>query len=132
VQRNLGDITLDLEAARLAEGRQVVDGILDAEPNRLDASFRQAFHRQTGGHPLFIVELLEDLKKEGTLVQDEAGQWVIGAELDWLSLPTRVEGAIAGRMAHLSKEQRWLLTIASVMGEHFLAEVVDHVAPARR
>jgi DNA-binding SARP family transcriptional activator len=128
LQRNLGDITIDLEAARRAEGRALVDGLLDAEPNHLDLSFRQALHHQTNGHPLFVVELVQELKKSGALIQDEGGHWVIGAELDWLNLPIRVEGAIAGRMAHLSEAQRWFLTIASVMGERFLVEVVAHVA----
>lgn len=128
MQRNRGDISIDLEAARSAEGQAWVDGVLDAESNQLPASFRQALYRQTGGHPLFVVELLQDLKDTGALVTDRDGAWVMGAGLDWQNLPARVEGAIAGRMAHLSAEQRWWLTIAAVMGEHFLAEVVAHVA----
>lgn len=128
MQRNLGDISIDLESARAAEGQAWVDGVLDAESNQLPASFRQALYGQTGGHPLFVVELLQDLKDSGALVRDRDGAWVMGAGLDWQNLPARVEGAIAGRMAHLDEEQRWWLTIASVMGEHFLVEVVARVA----
>lgn len=128
LQRNLNNIFIDLDEARKNEGQLLVDGILDAEPNRLKTSFRHALYHQTGGHPLFVVELVQDLKKDGGLIQDDDNYWVLGNRLDWFSLPTRVEGAIAGRMAHLTEAQRWLLTIASVMGENFLVEIVAHVA----
>jgi predicted ATPase/DNA-binding SARP family transcriptional activator len=128
LQRHQGHITIDLEAVRLTEGRELVDGLLDTEPNQLNESFRQALYQHTGGHPLFVVELLEDLKERAALIRNQAGDWIVGDKLDWRNLPGRVEGAIAGRIAHLSDEQRWLLTIASVSGERFLAEVVAHVA----
>ncbi|HSG20658.1 MAG TPA: hypothetical protein VLA31_07810, partial [Burkholderiaceae bacterium] len=130
LQRHQGTIILDLEAVRQAEGRTWVDGWLDAEANRFNESFRQALYQHTGGHPLFVVELLADLKQSAALSRDAAGRWVVGGALDWRNLPVRVGGAIAGRIARLSAEQRWLLTIASVSGEHFLAEVVAQVAGA--
>jgi len=128
LQRHLGQITIDLEALRAAEGRALVDGLLDSEPNHLNDSFREALHHQTGSHPLFVVELLQELKKTGDLIQDSAGSWVVGTRLDWQALPARVEGAIAGRIAHLRTEERRWLTIASISGEQFLAEVVAQVA----
>jgi predicted ATPase len=128
LQRHQGNITIDLEAVRAAEGRVLVDGLLDIESNQLNESFRQALYQHTGGHPLFVAELLADLKETAALVRNQAGDWIVGDKLDWRNLPGRVEGAIAGRIAHLSDEQRWLLTLASVSGERFLAEVVAYVA----
>ena len=128
LQRHQGQITIDLETARQAEGRAWVDGLLDSEANQFNESFRQALYQHTGGHPLFVVELLADLKQSGALNRDQVGRWRIGDALDWRNLPVRVGGAIAGRIAHLSTEQRWLLTIASISGERFLADMVAHVA----
>lgn len=128
LQRNMSDIRIDLDVARVEEGQSFVDGVLDAESNRLGMSFRKALRHQTGGHPLFVVELLQELKKNSVLIQDDEEDWIMASDVDWLSLPTRVEGAIGGRMSHLSEEQRWFLTIASVMGENFLVEVVAHIA----
>jgi DNA-binding SARP family transcriptional activator len=45
-QRDLGDIYVDLAQA---EGRQFVDALLDTEPNRLDAGFREVLHRTPAG-----------------------------------------------------------------------------------
>jgi tetratricopeptide (TPR) repeat protein len=124
LRRTLGDIGIDLDAVRAAEGMNLVDALLDSEPNRLDAAFRQALHDHTGGHPLFVVELLRDLQKCSGLVRDQDGEWIVRAALNWADLPARVEGMIALRMGRLEAEERQLLTAASVMGEHFIAEVV--------
>ena len=75
-----------------------------------------------------MVELLQELKRSAALARTADGQWMVGASLDWQTLPARVEGAIAGRTARLWAEQQWWLSIASVMGEHFLTEVVAQVA----
>lgn len=92
----------------------LVDALLDAEPNRLDAAFRQALHEHTGGHPLFVVELLRDLQSDGGLNQNRVGEWIVGPSLNWSALPDRIEGIIAVRMDRLDAEERQLLTTASV------------------
>src|SRR6185436_6009319 len=47
--------------------------------------------------------------------------------LNWNTLPARVEGVIEKRIQRLEKELRGILTIASVEGETFTAEVVARV-----
>ena len=104
LRRNLGSIHIDLDAAREEEGIALVDAMLDAEPNQLDRHFRQALHAHTGGHPLFVVELLRDLQASGGLVQDRDGYWLVGARIRL--------GGVAGpsggdhRGAYGSAEQR--------------------------
>jgi DNA-binding SARP family transcriptional activator/tetratricopeptide (TPR) repeat protein len=126
-QRLAGDIFVDLARPTANEGRAFVGALLDAEPNRLDGAFRQALFRQTRGHPLFTVELLRDLQKRGYLVLDEAGRWSESAALDWQSLPARVEAVIARRLGRLDSAARDILSVASVEGEEFTAEVVARV-----
>lgn len=123
-QRNFGDIILDLSRA---EGQAFVDALLDNEPNRLSLSFRETLYRQTGGHPLFTIELLRGMQERGDLVQDEAGQWVEQPGLDWDSLPARVEGAIGERISRMALSLQELLQVASVEGEDFTAELVAKV-----
>lgn len=93
-KRYFGDIHLDLERFVTVEERTFVDALLDSEPNRLGPAFRETLFRHTKGHPLFTIELLRDMQERGSLVQDEAGQWVEGGTLDWSSLPVRVEAVI--------------------------------------
>lgn len=123
-QRHFGQIQIDL---RQAEGRQFVAALLDTEPNRLGQAFREAFYKHTQGHTLFAVETLRGLQERGDLVQDDAGRWVEGSDLNWEALPARVEGVIADRIARLPSMLQKVLEVASVEGEIFTAEVVARV-----
>jgi predicted ATPase len=126
-KRSWGNIHVDLDQARLNEGRHFVEALLDTEPNRFDETFRQTVYNHTGGHPLFTIELLRDLQERAELVQDNEGQWLVRPSLDWGGVPARVEGVIEKRIGRLDIELQEALTIASVEGEQFTVEVVAHV-----
>ncbi len=130
IKRYAGDVVIDLGAAQIDEGRALVDALVDAEPNRLDAGFRQELYARTEGHPLFTVELLRTLEERGDLIKDAGGRWVQAASLDWETLPARVEGVIAERLARLTDEARETLTVGSVMGREFAAQVIAQVQDA--
>jgi DNA-binding SARP family transcriptional activator/predicted ATPase len=127
LKRQLGDIWLDLGDAASEEGRQFVDAYLDTQPNRFGESFREALFKQTGGHALFTVQLLRNMRERGDIRQDGDGRWVAGDAIDWLTLPAKVEGAIEQRIGRLEAELQAILTVASVEGESFTAEVVARV-----
>jgi len=124
LEREGGDIQVDLSQAG---GRQFVEAYLDGQPNRLGTVFRDTLTRHTDGNPLFTVELLRGLQERGDLVQDEAGRWVEGPELDWGRLPARVEAVVAQRIGRLPPGCRATLAVASVKGQVFGAEVVARV-----
>ena len=126
-KRTFGEIWIDLAEVEEAEGRRFVDLLLDTQANGLDEAFRRALFRQTGGHPLFTIELLRAMQARGDLVQDEVQGWVEGSALDWQVLPARVEGAIEERIGRLEAELREILTVASVEGESFTPEVIARV-----
>ena len=127
IRRYAGEVVIDLGAAQLAEGRALVDALVDTEPNRLDAAFRQELYARTEGHPLFTVELLRTLEERGDLAKDASGRWVQAASLDWETLPARVEGVIAERLGRLTEEARETLTVGSVIGRDFAAQVIAQV-----
>ncbi|HXF60057.1 MAG TPA: AAA family ATPase [Caldilineaceae bacterium] len=124
LQRHFGNAPVVVSQAA---GRQFVEALVDSQPNRLDAGFREALYWQTGGHALFTVEMLRGLQERGELVQDADGQWVEGATLNWTALPARVEGMIKERLARLPLQLQESLKVASVEGELFTAEVVAQV-----
>ncbi len=127
LKRYLGDVWIDLDEAERGEARGFVDALLDLERNRLGEDFRQALVQHTGGHPLFAVELLRDMREQGDLKRDAEGCWVEGVGLDWDALPPRVEGVIEERIGRLEAELRDTLTVGSVEGEEFTAEVIARV-----
>jgi tetratricopeptide (TPR) repeat protein len=129
-KRYFGDIWVDLDRARGTEGRQFVDALLDTEPNRLGEAFRRALFEHTEGHPLFTVELLRDMRERGDLLQGRDGRLAEGPALDWGTLPPRVEGVIEERIGRLEDELCETLTVASVEGEDFTAQVLARVRDA--
>jgi adenylate cyclase len=126
-RRLYGEAWLDLSRVEETESRRFVEALLDSQPNRLDKDYRRELAQHTEGHALFTVELLRAMQARGDLVQDETGYWVQGQALHWERLPARVEGVIAARVDRLDKALRELLTIASVEGERFTAQVVAQV-----
>ncbi len=126
-KRTFGDVWVDLGRADGTEGRRFMDALLDTEPNRLVEGFRAALFHRTEGHPLFTIELLRAMQERGDLLKDEDGCWIEGPTLDWEALPARVEAVIEERVARLDPELQEILTVASVEGEVFTAQVVAQV-----
>lgn len=127
LKRQHGDIWLDLSEQDPFEGRQFVEAYLDTQANQLDKAFREAIFRHTQGHPLFTVELIGEMYERHDIYQDEAGRWRASETIDWQTLPARVEGVIERRISRLEEELQAVLTVASVEGEIFTAEVVARV-----
>jgi adenylate cyclase len=126
-KRLFGDVWVDLGQADRTEGRRFIDALLDVWPNRLAEGFRATLFHRTQGHPLFTVELLRAMQQRGDLVADREAYWIEGPELDWETLPARVEAVIAERIGRLSTDLQDILNIASVEGEVFTAQVVAAV-----
>ncbi len=124
LQRVHGDAAIAVGATG---EKHFVDALIDTETNRLDESFHEELLSHTYGHALFTVELLRTLQQRGLLSRDDEGMWVAGDDLDWSTLPARVEGVIAARIERLSENLRELLTIAAVEGADFTAEVLSRV-----
>ncbi len=124
LKRYYGDIVMDLSQTEKSDGRLFVNALVDFEPNVLDRAFRDELFAHTGGHPLFTVELLRNLQECGTLVKDAQDRWIQANKLDWDDLPARIEGVIGERVARLPADLHETLTIASVIGEVFAAQVV--------
>jgi serine/threonine protein kinase/tetratricopeptide (TPR) repeat protein len=123
-----GDVGIDLTQMDEARNKAFINSFIDSQPNQLDEAFRDMLYQTTGGHPLFTVELLQSMRERGDIVQNKAGQWVGGEELDWRSLPARVEGVIQGRISRLKPTQRELLRYASVEGDEFTSPVLAQLS----
>jgi tetratricopeptide (TPR) repeat protein len=127
IKRLYGDVHLPLQGDDAAQARRFIDAVLDSRPNRLDESFREQLLRHTHGQALFTTELLDGMHKRGDLVEDTEGFLIEGATLDWDAVPARIEGVIEERINRLAPEWQELLTVASVEGEAFCAQVVARV-----
>jgi tetratricopeptide (TPR) repeat protein len=127
LKRQYGDPLVVLGDETESETREFVDCLIDSEPNKLDDAFRSELHSRTNGHALFTSELLLEMQERGNLQQNADGDWTVGPALDWGTLPARVEGVVEERINRLETELREMLTIASVEGETFTAQVIGRL-----
>jgi tetratricopeptide (TPR) repeat protein len=130
LKRYFGDILIELDRLPVAESHAFLDALIDSESNLLGSDFRQALLNHTNGQPLFTIELLRDMQERGDLLQDQNGRWYAGPVLNWDDLPTRVEGVIEERIDRLEAGLRQALSIGSVEGETFTAEIVSRLQHA--
>jgi DNA-binding SARP family transcriptional activator len=113
-------LALDLDHA----GRGAFfDAWLNLFPHPYPTGFKDALYHTTQGVPLYVIELLRGLQERGDLVLDASGAWAPAADLDWESLPPRLEALVAGRMHRLPEPWLRLLQAASIEGEQFTAEL---------
>jgi tetratricopeptide (TPR) repeat protein len=117
-----GDCVLEVEGRRA-----FVDAMLDVETNRIDAGFRSTLHRFTGGHPLFVAEVLASMKERGEIVRDADGAWAVRENPDWDRLPARVEAVVEERLARATSALAADLRVAAVQGEDFVVEAAARV-----
>ena len=126
-QRIFGSNRVDLDDLAEADELAFVNALVDLEPNALSSDFRQQLAHITQGNALFAVELLRDMQERGDITRDDAGRWIETSGLSWQHIPVRIESVIEKRMLRLSAESRERLTIASVQGEVFNADVIAQV-----
>ena len=123
LKRDYGEIEINLDKP---EGRKFIDAYLDIEPNNLGNEFRESLFNQTKGHPLFTAELFQAMKEQEMLLKDQSGRWIENKTFDWNKIPSRIEAVITERINRLTQDMRDILTVASVEGEEFTAEVAAH------
>lgn len=125
--RQFGHNRIDLDHSEPGEELGFVNALLDISDNKFGEAFREQLAHLTMGHPLFLVELLRDMRERGDIVQGSDGRWEARETMSWENLPARVEGVIEKRITRLADDLLGLLTVASVQGEIFFAEVIAKV-----
>ena len=96
-----------LERADVAELAIAVGG------GPADSVLVERLSAETGGNPLFVVEMLKHLKDEGRLGADGHGGGDMGTGVD---LPASLRLVIGHRLRRLSSEAREVLTTTAVVG----------------
>ncbi|NVB41440.1 protein kinase [Pseudenhygromyxa sp. WMMC2535] len=86
------------------------------------AQLAEAILARTGGHPLFIEEILASLLHRGTVAWNAQARHLVvrerGAEIE---LPPSIEGALQARVDELAPDERETLLAAAVLGRSFRA-----------
>src|SRR5215831_11755602 len=95
----------------------------------LPGDFAAMIHARTEGSPLFMTDLVQYLRIEGT-VSNADGAWRLTAPVTDIarSLPESIRGMIQRKTEQISSDDRSLLAEASVQGNEFDTAIVAAVA----
>jgi tetratricopeptide (TPR) repeat protein len=112
----LGFLTRD-ETARYLD--------LEYPSHRFPEALAALVHEKTEGSPLFMVDLVRDLRDRELIVQDGSG-WMLAESLPAIAreLPESVRSMIERKIGQLSDDDRQLLVAAGVQGHAFDSAVV--------
>jgi serine/threonine protein kinase/predicted ATPase len=124
-----GALKLDLVARGV--GRELTPGLLDEvavtrylarmfPEHAFPAAFIDVLCRRTEGHPMFLADLLRDLRRRHVLRQ-QGGRWILDADLASVerALPESVKSMVQRKIDALDDDDRQLLRAASVQGLDF-------------
>jgi hypothetical protein len=97
---------------------EVLSGSVESEP--VSAEFTRFIKERTGGNPLFMRVTLDYLLERGEISRTPHG-WRLLTSVDRLTpeTPPTLSRAIETRIEGMTDEQRRVLVVASVAGEHF-------------
>jgi tetratricopeptide (TPR) repeat protein len=84
------------------------------------SGFANLIYRRSGGNPLFMVTILQDMAKK-TLIAQADGRWTLGVALKDVepSVPETLDQLIEMQFHQLSSLEQCILRSASVAGERF-------------
>lgn len=105
---------VDLEPMADDDVTAMLRACLDGEP---PAEVADLVRRYAAGFPLFVEELLADLRDSGALVRREDG-WVVGEQPE-LVVPRSFARSVAGRLEAVSPTARDVLEAAAMLGTEF-------------
>jgi len=104
---------------------------LEFPEHRFPPAFADLVHAKTEGNPLFMADLLRDLR-DRHVITEESGKWVVVGSIPDIEreLPESVRGMIARKIERLDETDRRLLVTASVQGHEFDSAVVSEALGA--
>jgi len=110
--------------------REEIELYLTAEfpAAKFPPSLAKQLHSRTEGNPLFLVNLVGDLRDRQVIAQQD-GKWVLRTSLDSaeLQLPASIRSMIERKTAKLSEDDQRLLGAASVQGYEFDSAILADV-----
>jgi class 3 adenylate cyclase len=108
---------------------EVIDHIVGV--NVLPEETRNLIIEISSGNPYFIRELVQSLIQQGVLAQDaDTETWCLTRSVMNIDLPTSLHALLLAQIDRVSPEQRFILQMASIIGNDFWIEVLSILIPS--
>ena len=110
----------EIALERLAESEIAQYLATEFAGGTLPSNVASLIYRHSGGNALFMVAIVQDMLKEGLIVQDKGG-WKLTTDLEEIDpgVPETLQRMIEVQLDQLSAPEQQILKSASVAGERF-------------
>ncbi|HEV7458948.1 MAG TPA: AAA family ATPase [Solirubrobacteraceae bacterium] len=122
----LGDLHREPGVERLTlagfgerEAQSLLETAAGHDLDESGAALARDLHRETGGNPFFLGEMVRHLTESGAIQRDSEGRWIAEAAIATVELPASVHEVITGRVARLGPDAERVLRTAAVIGRDF-------------
>jgi predicted ATPase len=132
--------TVMLELTQHRQGAELpLDSLSEAEVSAylsrrfgglpLVADLARELHQRTRGHPLFLVTIVDELRRQG-LLREEATGWDVSKTVEAIrgAVPDSLRQIIEQQLSHVRPEDQELLEAASLAGREFSAAALTAVS----
>jgi DNA-binding winged helix-turn-helix (wHTH) protein len=89
-------------------------------PESIPSGFPNMIHHNSGGNPLFMIAIVQDMLNKGLIVEDQ-GKLILTVPIEevYPGIPETLQQMLEIQLEHLSPEDRKILQSGSVAGERF-------------
>ncbi|MBN2663884.1 MAG: hypothetical protein JXR68_09570 [Bacteroidales bacterium] len=94
--------------------------------NLLPESFFNDIFKLTNGHPLFLVEIVDYLKENNIITQNEQDVYEL-KNFELQELPISVNAGISEKLERLDENLKKILSYASISGEKFIIQEIEKI-----
>jgi DNA-binding SARP family transcriptional activator len=127
LRRERGVHRLDLEGLGENAVAKFAEATVGGQLDEVDRHIARRLHKQTGGNPFFLGEVLRDLLESGTVAVDDSGRWVTTSDTDALHVPDSVRDVVTMRIGRLTSDASGALGTAAVIGQSFDIDILERV-----
>src|SRR5215831_17473028 len=125
-QRGLPGDTIELEPLPADAIERFVEALFGG--SEVDPAVRERIIVSAEGNPLYAEQTFSMLVDEG-VVQQTPGGWIVGKEIEALSVPPTIHALLASRLDALPAVERAVVDVASVIGLEFAVDAVEALVP---
>jgi len=113
-----------LQDLSLSEAKDMLESLLGTES--IPSDLKRFVQAKAEGNPFYLEELINSLIESEALVRDN-GSWKITRTIAESDISPTIHGLISGRLDRLERETKRILQEASVIGRHFLYDILKRI-----
>ncbi|MHC1682708.1 MAG: AAA family ATPase [Clostridiaceae bacterium] len=122
-------LAIQLNPLSDTEAGQFIDGLVGKRA--LTGEARKLILKNAEGNPYYIQELVQSLVTRGVLIQDVTkATWHTTRPITSIDLPDSLHNLLLAQIDRLPHEERFVLQMASIIGDEFWSNVLEKVVPA--